>query len=71
MFHNMFKDGKIYLNEDIGLKIGHSLSSITHLDSQAFDNYFSSNIKDLIMVSYLTNLTQNQLALSDKIVKLL
>jgi len=51
-------------------KVGHLLSdavaSLPRIDSPSFQKMFNRSIKDLLMVVWLTSLTQTQLQISDK-----
>lgn len=60
-------DGKVAGDENLGRAIAHALSAIPQLDSETFERMFCSNVQDLLLIMYLSNLTRMQLALADKI----
>jgi translation initiation factor 3 subunit F len=64
-------EGKIPGDPEIGRAIGAALAAVPNIDSSNFDKMFTSNIQDLLMIVYLSNLTRAQLALADKISGLL
>jgi translation initiation factor 3 subunit F len=55
----------------IGRAITDALMSVPSLSSEHFEQIFNANIQDLLMVTYLANLTRTQLALGDRIAGLL
>jgi len=61
------KDG----DPEVGRAVANALATIPHMDSAAFEKLFNSNVQDLLMVIYLSNLTKAQLALADKMNSLL
>uniref|UniRef100_A0A6A7G4Q2 Mov34/MPN/PAD-1 family protein n=2 Tax=Hirondellea gigas TaxID=1518452 RepID=A0A6A7G4Q2_9CRUS len=59
--------GTIPSDPSIGREIVHALSSIPHIDARTFDKMFANNVQDLLMVVYLSSLTQTQVAIANKI----
>ena len=43
------------------------MSAVPHIKAGEFQNMFDSSVQDLLMVSYLSNLTRTQLAAAEKI----
>jgi len=60
-------EGKKAGDKEIGRAIAHAIASVPSIDVAAYEKMFNSNIQDLLMVVYLSNLTRTQLALADKI----
>jgi translation initiation factor 3 subunit F len=59
--------GKIAPNHKVGRLLADSVCSIPKIDPAAFQKMFSSNMQDLLMVVYLTNLGKAQLAMAEKL----
>ena len=51
----------------IGRLIADTLAAVPHMDQETFHSLFQSSLQDLLMVTYLSNLTQTQLALAERI----
>lgn len=64
-------EGKIEGDPEVGSAIADAIAAIPHLSEESFDQMFTTNIQDLLMIQYLANVTRTQLALSDKISGLL
>jgi len=54
----------------IGRLLSDTIASLPRIDSPSFQKMFNRSVKDLLMVIWLTSLTQTQLKLSDKFLKL-
>lgn len=61
-------DGKIKQDAKIGRELADALASIPMLRAEQFDQIFSSGLQDLLMVSYLSGLTQAQLSMAEKLI---
>jgi translation initiation factor 3 subunit F len=59
--------GEIEGDADVGRSIATALATVPHMESQPFDAMFTSNVQDLLMVLYLSDITKSQLALSQRI----
>ena len=46
--------------------LGDAIARIPHQSGAEFEKLFTDNIQDMLMVSYLSNLTKAQLALTEK-----
>ena len=57
-------DGKLEADDTIGNQIADTLSSVPRIRPEAFDKMFSDSMQDLLMVSYLSNITKTQLTIS-------
>lgn len=60
-------DGQLEPDDSIGSQIADTLSSIPRIRPEVFDKMFSESLQDLLMVSYLSNITKTQLAIADKL----
>lgn len=61
-------DGKIEQDAKIGRELADALASIPMIRAEQFDQIFSSGLQDLLMVSYLSGLTQAQLSMAEKLI---
>lgn len=59
--------GKIPADNNIGRHLTTLISSIPKIDPEKFQEMLNDNMKDLLMVVYLSNLTKTQLALNEKL----
>ncbi|XP_046354142.1 eukaryotic translation initiation factor 3 subunit F-like [Haliotis cracherodii] len=62
--------GKLPADSKTGRMLMNIVTSIPHTDTEDFESMLNSNMKDLLMVVYLTNLTRTQLALNEKLSQL-
>ncbi|GAB6018800.1 Eukaryotic translation initiation factor 3 subunit F [Chamberlinius hualienensis] len=60
--------GRIQPDNSIGRALLDMVNSVPQMDPDEFEAMLNSNMKDLLMVMYLSQLTQAQLTLSEKIV---
>jgi len=63
----VLQEKKIPGDENIGRAIAHALSAIPTMDAETFERIFNSNVQDLLMIMYLSNLARLQLSLADRI----
>jgi len=54
-------------NESVGRQISQALATVPRMRSEAFDQMFNTNLQDLLMISYLTNLTKTQMSIAAKL----
>jgi translation initiation factor 3 subunit F len=59
--------GNIAGSVDVGVKLMEALSSVPHIDGDNFEKLFQSQLKDILIVLYLANLTKTQLAIAEKL----
>eukprot|EP00735_Rhodelphis_limneticus_P000686 TRINITY_DN11206_c0_g1::TRINITY_DN11206_c0_g1_i1::g.6604::m.6604 TRINITY_DN11206_c0_g1::TRINITY_DN11206_c0_g1_i1::g.6604 ORF type:complete len:303 (-),score=95.29,sp/Q54C49/EIF3F_DICDI/40.22/6e-62,JAB/PF01398.16/1.9e-17,MitMem_reg/PF13012.1/4.7e+03,MitMem_reg/PF13012.1/2e-13 TRINITY_DN11206_c0_g1_i1:505-1371(-) len=59
--------GQVKPDDKLGRHLAETLMSASILDSSEFERYFTSNIQDLLMASYLSNLCRTQLFLSERL----
>ena len=60
--------GKQTADAKLGLEIADALAAIPMLRAEQFDQLFSTGLQDLLMVSYLSGLTQAQLSMAEKLI---
>lgn len=60
-------DGELEADDALGNQIADALSSVPRIRPEVFDNMFSDSLQDLLMVSYLSNITKTQLSIADKL----
>lgn len=60
-------DGDLPADDAIGSQIADTLSSVPRIRPEAFDKMFNDSLQDLLMVSYLSNITRTQLTISEKL----
>ncbi|CAM9418586.1 unnamed protein product [Heterosigma akashiwo] len=59
--------GKEPADEAAGRELAAALAAVPRLRPAAFDQLFATNLQDLLMVSYLTNLARTQMAIAEKL----
>lgn len=59
--------GKLAADDAVGNEIADTLSSIPRIRAEVFDKMFNESMQDLLMVSYLSNITRTQLKIADKL----
>ena len=64
-------DGSVKPDVKVGRQLADTLSSIPAMRKDLFDKVFHDTLQDLMMVSYLSNLTRTQLSIAEKLNALL
>jgi translation initiation factor 3 subunit F len=64
-------DGSISPDDGIGRDISETLSSVPRIRPEVFDKMFNDSLQDLLMVTYLSNITKTQLLIAEKLNKTL
>ncbi|XP_076446573.1 eukaryotic translation initiation factor 3 subunit F-like [Babylonia areolata] len=59
--------GKIPADPTVGRSLHDLVSCVPNIDPEKFENMLNSNMKDLLMVMYLANLTRSQLLLHENL----
>ncbi|CAB1433769.1 unnamed protein product [Pleuronectes platessa] len=62
--------GKVAADNSVGRFLMDLVNKVPTIPAEDFENMLNSNINDLLMVTYLSNLTQAQIALNEKLVLL-
>lgn len=60
--------GKVAADAKLGREIADALAAIPMIRGDQFDQIFSAGLQDLLMVSYLSGLTQAQLSMAEKLI---
>jgi translation initiation factor 3 subunit F len=60
-------DGKTAADPDVGRKIADTLATIPRVRPEVFDKLFHNSLQDLLMVTYLSNITRTQLTIAEKL----
>lgn len=60
-------DGKLAADDAVGNQIADTLSTVPRIRPEVFDKMFNDSLQDLLMVSYLSNITRTQLTISEKL----
>merc|ERR1712087_99658 len=60
-------DGSLPADDKIGRTIADTLSSVPRIRPQVFDRMFNDSLQDLLMVTYLSNITKTQLTIAEKL----
>jgi len=58
---------KIPTDDRVGRKLYDAISSVPRIRNEIFDGMFHDSLQDLLMVSYLSNLTKTQLVIAEKL----
>lgn len=64
-------NGELEADDVIGNQIADTLSSVPRIRPEVFDKMFNDSMQDLLMVSYLSNITRTQLTIAEKLNKAL
>ncbi|XP_072513373.1 eukaryotic translation initiation factor 3 subunit F [Salminus brasiliensis] len=62
--------GKVIADNSVGRYLMDLVNKVPKISAEDFESMLNSNINDLLMVTYLANLTQAQIALNEKLVVL-
>jgi len=60
-------DGKMEADDAVGRQISDTLSNIPRIRPELFEKMFNDSLQDLLMVTYLSNITRTQLTISEKL----
>jgi translation initiation factor 3 subunit F len=60
-------EGRIQPNNTIGRQLMEMTNAVPKIEPEKFEEMLNSNMKDLLMVVYLSNLTKTQLMLNEKL----
>lgn len=59
--------GKAPADDAVGRKIADTLATVPRVRPEVFDRMFSDSLQDLLMVTYLSNVTRTQLTIAEKL----
>lgn len=60
-------DGSVPADDSVGMALADTLSSVPRIRREVFDRMFNDSLQDLLMVTYLSNLTKTQLTIAEKL----
>jgi translation initiation factor 3 subunit F len=60
-------DGSISPDDEVGRDISETLNSVPRIRPEVFDKMFNDSLQDLLMVTYLSNITKTQLLIAEKL----
>lgn len=60
-------DGTIPPDDETGREISDTLNSVPRIRPEVFDKMFNDSLQDLLMVTYLSNITKTQLVIAEKL----
>jgi translation initiation factor 3 subunit F len=60
-------DGKTPPDAEAGRQIADTLATVARVRPEVFDRLFHDSLQDLLMVSYLSNITRTQMTIADKL----
>jgi len=60
-------DGTISADDEVGRDISETLNSVPRIRPEVFDQMFNDSLQDLLMVTYLSNITKTQLTIAEKL----
>eukprot|EP00533_Pseudo-nitzschia_delicatissima_P001702 CAMPEP_0116097160 /NCGR_PEP_ID=MMETSP0327-20121206/10566_1 /TAXON_ID=44447 /ORGANISM="Pseudo-nitzschia delicatissima, Strain B596" /LENGTH=304 /DNA_ID=CAMNT_0003588911 /DNA_START=93 /DNA_END=1007 /DNA_ORIENTATION=- len=60
-------DGKTSPDAEVGRQVADTLAGVPRIRPEVFDKLFNDSLQDLLMVTYLSNITQTQLSIAEKL----
>jgi len=60
-------EGKTISDAEVGRKVADTLATVPRIRPEVFDKLFNDSLQDLLMVTYLSNITQTQLSIAEKL----
>lgn len=60
-------DGKVSPDAELGRQIADALATVPRVRPEVFDQLFNDSLQDLLMVTYLSNITKTQMAVAEKL----
>jgi translation initiation factor 3 subunit F len=60
-------DGKTPPDAEVGRKVADTLATVPRIRPEVFDKLFNDSLQDLLMVTYLSNITRTQLSIAEKL----
>lgn len=60
-------EGKISPDAEMGRQVANTLSTVPRVRPEVFDKLFNDSLQDLLMVTYLSNITRTQLTVAEKL----
>lgn len=60
-------EGKTSPDAEVGRKVADTLATVPRIRPEVFDKLFNDSLQDMLMVTYLSNITQTQLSIAEKL----
>lgn len=60
-------EGKIAPDAEVGRQVADTLATVPRIRPEVFDKLFNDSLQDLLMVTYLSNITKTQLTIAEKL----
>lgn len=60
-------DGKVEPDAELGRQVANALATVPRIRPEVFDKLFNDSLQDLLMVTYLSNITRTQLSVAEKL----
>lgn len=60
-------DGTVSPDDEVGRDISETLSAVPRIRPEVFDKMFNDSLQDMLMVTYLSNITKTQLTIAEKL----
>jgi translation initiation factor 3 subunit F len=60
-------EGKIAPDAELGRQVADTLATVPRIRPEVFDKLFNDSLQDLLMVTYLSNITKTQLSIAEKL----
>jgi translation initiation factor 3 subunit F len=60
-------EGKVDPDAEIGRQIADTMATVPRIRPEVFDRLFNDSLQDLLMVTYLSNITKTQLSIAEKL----
>ena len=60
-------EGKTSPDAEIGRKVADTLATVPRIRPEVFDKLFNDSLQDMLMVTYLSKITQTQLSIAEKL----
>ena len=60
-------EGKISPDAELGRQIANTLATIPRIRPEVFDKLFNDSLQDLLMVTYLSNITRTQMSIAERL----
>lgn len=60
-------EGKVTPDPELGRQVANALASVPRIRPEVFDKLFNDSLQDLLMVTYLSNITRTQLSVAEKL----
>lgn len=60
-------EGKITPDAELGRQVANALATVPRMRPEVFDKLFNDSLQDLLMVTYLSNITRTQITVAEKL----